>query len=144
MSKALSKIITLLLGIMLLSGCAKEYKKLSYVDYNEYFNKKTNYIMIDHSSDNGLEIIRELEAGNGDIQVIYLEFMNEDEANKYIKQNFSKNNYKIKTTDNYTYIRNTKNIYFKLYKVDNVILYAVSDNKKNKKEIKNILKDLGY
>lgn len=144
MKKNFKKIITLLLGIIILSGCTKEYKKLSYIDYNEYFNNKADYITIDHSSENGLEIIRDLEAGNGTIQIMYLEFINDEEAEKYIKQNYIENNYKAKIKDNYTYIKNTKSKYFKLYKVDNVILYAVSDNKKDKKEINNILKDLGY
>lgn len=144
MNKTFSKIITLLLGIIILSGCTKEYKKLSYIDYNEYFNKKANYIIIDHSSNNGLEIIRELEAGNGTIQVIYLEFNNEEEANKYIDDNYNEGNYKIKNKNNYTFVKNTKNRYFKLYRTDNVIVYAVSNDKKDKKEINNILKDLGY
>lgn len=145
MNKTFSKIITLLLGIILLSGCAKQYKKLSYIDYNEYFNKKEGYIIIDHSSNNGLEVIRELEAGNGDIQVIYLEFNNEELANRYIEDNYTKEeNYKIKNKNDYTFIKNTKNRYFKLYKASNVIVYAVSSDKKDKKEINNILKDLGY
>lgn len=144
MKKVFSKVITILVMIILVSGCGKDYKKLSYIDYNEYFNEKEGYLMIDHSSENGLEIIRDLEAGNGDIQVMYLEFMTEEEAEKYIKENFNDDNYKVKDKETYTIVKNTKNRYFKLYKVDNVIVYALSNDKKDKKEINSILKDLGY
>ena len=144
MKRNLSKVITILIMIVLMSGCGKNYKKLSYIEYNEYFNKKQDYLMIDHSSENGLEIIRDLEAGNGDIQVMYLEFMTEEEAEKYLKENFDDDNYKTKDKETYTIVKNTKNRYFKLYKIDNVIIYALSNDKKDKKEINSILKDLGY
>lgn len=144
MKKVFSKIIMLLLVIVFVSGCEKEYKKLSYVDYNEYFSNKEGYVMIDHSLDSGLEMIRNLEAGNGDIQVMYIEFMNDEEAENYIEEKFNDDNYKIKKYDDYITIKNTKNRYFKLYKIDNVVIYAVSTDKKDKKEINSVLKDLGY
>ena len=49
----------------------------------------------------------------------------------------------IKEKDNYTYVKNTKGTYFKLYRVDNVVINAVAD-KKYKKEVNKVLKDLGY
>ena len=51
------------------------------------------------------------------------------------------------TTSNgkkYTKVKSTEGRYFKLYKVDNVIVYGTSQDKKDKKEINSILKDLGY
>lgn len=137
-------VIILLIGIIFILNYNKEYKKLSYIDYNEYFNNKDNYMMIDHSSDSSLEIIRKLEAGNGTIQIMYLEFENEEDAEKYIDDNYNETGYKIKNKNNYTLVKSTNNIYFKLYKVDNVIVYGVSEDKKDRREINSILKDLGY
>ena len=39
--------------------------------------------------------------------------------------------------------KQTKGTYFKLYRVDNVVINAVAD-KKYKKEVNKVLKDLGY
>lgn len=145
MIKNVLKITILVFMAVILSGCNNNLKKISYVDYEEYFNKKSGYVIIDNSSNNGLEIVRELQASNGKIQVIYMEFMTDKEADKYIKENYSKEDgYKIKVNDNYATIKNTKNRYFKLYKVENIIIYASSNDKKNKKNINDIFNDLGY
>ena len=145
MKNSIIKVIITIVVMVLVTGCGSDYKKLSYVDYNEYFNKKEGYMMIDDSSKNGLEIIRELQASNGDIQVIYMEFSNDEEARKYIRDTYtSEDGYKLKTKDNYTIIKDTKARYFKLYRVDNIIIYASANDKKNKREINNIFKDLGY
>lgn len=145
MNKILKKVLIIVVGILLLAGCSKDYKKLSYTTYNEYFNKKDGYIIIDHSNNYGLEVIRSLEAGNGTIQVIYIEFKDSAEADNYIKNSYETNeNYKINKKDKYTVVKSTKGKYFKLYKVDNVLVYGTSQDKKDKKEINSILKDLGY
>lgn len=140
--RKLFKFIFVFIFIILFSGCMKNYKKLSYTEYNEYFNNKNGYIILDHSSDYGVDIIRNLEAGNGKIQVIYMEFSDEKTAKKYIDLTYY--NYKIKEKDNYTIIKSNKGKYFRLYRVENVIVYAQSEDKSNKKEIKSILKDLGF
>mgnify|MGYP004468606989 FL=1 len=140
--RKLFKFIFVFIFIILFSGCMKNYKKLSYTEYNEYFNNKNGYIILDHSSDYGVDIIRNLEAGNGKIQVIYMEFSDEKTAKKYIDLTYD--NYKIKEKDNYTIIKSNKGKYFRLYRVENVIVYAQSEDKSNKKEIKSILKDLGF
>ena len=140
--RKLFKFIFVFIFIILFSGCMKSYKKLSYTEYNEYFNNKNGYIILDHSSDYGVDIIRNLEAGNGKIQVIYMEFSDEKTAKKYIDLTYD--NYKIKEKGNYTIIKSNKGKYFRLYRVENVIVYAQSEDKSNKKEIKSILKDLGF
>ncbi len=142
--KKICKIISLVFLTIIISGCSNDYKKLAYTTYNEYFNNKTDYVVLDHSDNFELNIVRNLEAGNGKIQFIYMEFSDDELAKKYIKDNYNKAEYKVKENGKYTKIKNTKNRYFKLYRVDNVILYADSDDKKNKGEINSILKDLGY
>lgn len=145
MIKKVLKVTIVVFIVVILSGCNNNLKKVSYIDYEEYFNKKSGYVIIDNSSNNGLEIIRELQASNGKIQVIYMEFMTDEEADKYINENYSKEDgYKIKVNDNYATIKNTKDGYFKLYKVENIIIYASSNDKKNRKNINDIFKDLGY
>ena len=145
MNKILKKVLVITGAVLLLVGCTKNYKKLAYTTYNEYFNSKDGYTIIDHSNNYGLEVIRSVEAGNGTIQIMYTEYKDSKEADTYIKNAYGSNkNYKINKKDKYTIVKSTKGRYFKLYKVDNVIVYGTSQDKKDKKEINSILKDLGY
>lgn len=142
--KRILKIFSVLFFVILLSGCNKDLEKVSYTDYNEYFNSKDGYTILDKSSDYDLSVIRYLEAGNGNIQVFFTEYQKTEDAKKEIEDLYkNQKNYKFKEKDNYTYVKNTKGTYFKLYRVDNVVINAVAD-KKYKKEVNKVLKDLGY
>lgn len=142
--KRILKIFSVLFFVILLSGCNKNLEKVSYTDYNEYFNSKDGYTILDKSSDYDLSVIRYLEAGNGNVQVFFTEYQKTEDAKKEIEDLYkNQKNYKFKEKDNYTYVKNTKGTYFKLYRVDNVIINAVAD-KKYKKEVNRVLKDLGY
>lgn len=142
--KRILKIFSVLFFVILLSGCNKNLEKVSYTDYNEYFNSKDGYTILDKSSDYDLSVIRYLEAGNGNVQVFFTEYQKTEDAKKEIEDLYkNQKNYKFKEKDYYTYVKNTKGTYFKLYRVDNVVINAVAD-KKYKKEVNKVLKDLGY
>ena len=142
--KRILKIFSILFFVILLSGCNKNLEKVSYTDYNEYFNSEEGYTILDKSSDYDLSVIRYLEAGNGNVQVFFTEYQKTEDAKKEIEDLYkNQKNYKFKEKDNYTYVKNTKGTYFKLYRVDNVVINAVAD-KKYKKEVNKVLKDLGY
>ncbi|MBO5184003.1 MAG: hypothetical protein J6B64_06415 [Bacilli bacterium] len=142
--KRILKIFSVLFFVVILSGCNKNLEKVSYTDYNEYFNSKDGYTILDKSSDYDLSVIRYLEAGNGNVQVFFTEYQKTEDAKKEIEDLYkNQKNYKFKEKDNYTYVKNTKGTYFKLYRVDNVVINAVAD-KKYKKEVNKVLKDLGY
>lgn len=142
--KRILKVFSVLFFVILLSGCNKNLEKVSYTDYNEYFNSKDGYVILDKSSDYDLSVIRYLEAGNGNVQVFFTEYQKTEDAKKEIEDLYkNQKNYKFKEKDNYTYVKNTKGTYFKLYRVDNVVINAVAD-KKYKKEVNKVLKDLGY
>ena len=142
--KRILKIFSVLFFVILLSGCNKNLEKVSYTDYNEYFNSKDGYTILDKSSDYDLSVIRYLEAGNGNVQVFFTEYQKTEDAKKEIEDLYkNQKNYKFKEKDNYTYVKNTKGTYFKLYRVDNVVINTVAD-KKYKKEVNKVLKDLGY
>ena len=133
--KRILKIFSVLFFVILLSGCNKNLEKVSYTDYNEYFNSKDGYTILDKSSDYDLSVIRYLEAGNGNVQVFFTEYQKTEDAKKEIEDLYkNQKNYKFKEKDNYTYVKNTKGTYFKLYRVDNVVINAVAD-KKYKKEV---------
>lgn len=135
----------IVLVILALTGCNKNYEKVSYTDYQEYFNNKSGYIIQDHSSEYEINIRRYLEAGNGNVQVYYIEYAKEEDAIEYIEKFYlEKDGYKVKLNDKYSYVKSTKDKYQKVYRVNNVIIDALTLDKKYKKEVNNILKDLGY
>lgn len=136
------KVLLVTIFIVVLTGCSKKIDKLSYTDYNEYFSNKEGYSVIDDTNKYDIDVRRYLEAGNGDIQVFYLEFSNEKNANKYIEDNYKK--LKKKEYKNYTYIKDTKNKYMKLYKVKNVIVIGNTNENKNKRLLNKTLKELGF
>ena len=136
------KVLLVTIFIVVLTGCSKKIDNLSYTDYNEYFSNKEGYSVIDDTNKYDIDVRRYLEAGNGDIQVFYLEFSNEKNANKYIKDNYKK--LKKKEYKNYTYIKDTKNKYMKLYKVKNVIVIGNTNENKNKRLLNKTLKELGF
>lgn len=139
------KVILLIFTILIMTGCTKDYEKLAYTDYQEYFNNKLNYTIQDNSKEYAINIRRYLEAGNGNVQVYYIEYAKEEDAIDYIKNSYlDKDGYKVKMNDNYSYVKSTKDRYQKIYRVDNVIIDVLTLDKKYKKEVNNILKDLGY
>lgn len=142
MKKILS-IVILLSSILIMSGCSKDYQKVSYTTFNEYFSKQGDYKIVDQTSNYNINIRKCVEAGNGKVQIFYMEFESAEIASAYIKNMYEKQeDYKI--NDNYTYVKSTKGKYFKLYRSDNVVIYGIALDKKDKREVKSTLKDLGY
>lgn len=143
--KKILKLLLITLITFIMCGCGKKIDKLSYTEFNEYFSNKDGYMVIDNTSKYDINVRRYLEAGEGNIQVFYIEFDTENTAQDYINSLYlTDKTYKIKNYDNYTYVKSTKNRYFKLYQVDNVILNITAPDKKYKKQVNEILKDLGY
>ena len=137
--------IVLCIGLVLtITGCVKKVDKMTFTQFNEYFftNK---YDIIDNTNKYGIETRRYFEAGDGKIQFFYIEFDNNKNAKKYIEGMYSNQpGSKTKVTKDYTYIKNTKNQYMKLYNVDNVIFIGITYDKKYKRQVNKVLKDLGY
>ena len=143
--KKIIKVTFIILSLVFLSSCGKNYEKLTYTDYLEYFNKKSGYTIQDRSDEYEINIRRYLEAGNGNVQVYYIEYAKEEDAIEYIENAFlDKDGYKVKLNDNYSYVKSTKGKYQKVYRVNNVIIDVLTLDKKYKKEVNNILKELVY
>lgn len=142
MNKFLKCLLTIFM-IVILSGCIKNLDKLSYSNFNEYFSKRNNYDVIDKTSQYDIGVRKYIEAGDGYIQIFYIEFSNNKNANKYINNIYlNDNNYKVKNKKNYTYIKNKKGNYFRLYKKNNKIIYGTTNNKRHIKDVKRVLNEL--
>lgn len=140
--KKIFKFLSLMIIVIIISGCSKKIEKISYTEFNEYFSNKKGYNIVDTTGNYDIDIRRYLEAGEGNFQIFYIEFDNEKNADKYIEDMYKNN--KIKVYKKYTYIKNNKKEYLRLYKIDNVIVLGKTTNKKYKRQMKKVLKDLGY
>ena len=131
--------------VLILSGCTQKIDKLTYTTFNEYFSKNTEYSINDTSNQYDINVRKYIEAGNGNVQIFYIEFSDSKNADKHINDIFltDKNN-KVKHSKDYTYIKNTKDKYMRLYQKDNVIVIGITYNKKYKGQVNRVLKDLGY
>ena len=142
--KKIFKLFICALFIIILSGCGK-INKITYTKFNEYFTNKDGYNIINNTDKFDIDVRKYIEAGNGDVQVFFIEFANKKYANDYVKSVYKTDkNYKVKYAAGCTYIKRTKNKYEKAYKIDNTLLIASTVNKKYKRDVNKILKDLGY
>lgn len=142
--KKVLKLLFVMTIIVLLSGC-KKIEKISYTTFNEYFANKSEYRLNDTTDQYDISVRRFVEAGEGNIQIFYIEFDNSDSAQKYLADMYliDKSN-KVKEKKDYTFVKNTKGKYMKLYKVDNLIILGKTPDKKYKFKLNKVLKDIGY
>ena len=142
--KKILKIFILIITVITLSGCG-EINKVTYTKFNEYFSNKDGYDIINNTDKYDIDIRKYIEAGNGNVQIFYIEFANKKYANDYVKKIYKADkNYRVKYADGCTYIKTTKNKYEKAYKIDNTLVIGSTTNKKYKRDVNKILKDLGY
>ena len=142
--KKIMKILSLILIVVVFSGCRK-ITKISYADFNEYFSKKEGFAIIDKTYQYGIDVRRFIEVGEGNYQIFYIEFNSEKNADKYLKGIYVKDkDNKTKVKKDYTYVESNKNKYLRLYKVNNVIVLGQTKKKEYKGQMQKTLRDLGY
>lgn len=142
--KKLLKVFIAIIFVATLSGCGK-VSKITYTNFNEYFLAKEGYSIINDTDKYDIDVRKHIEAGNGNVQVFYIEFANKKYADNYVENIYKKDsNYKVREKNGYTFIKTTKNKYEKAYKIDNTLVIGTSINKKYKRDVNRVLKDLGY
>ena len=139
------KVFLILFVVILLSGCFKNIQKLSYSDFKDYFSNKKEFKFIDKTYLYGVNVRKFVEVGEGNYQIFYIEFNNKKNADNYIEKMYKTNkDNKVNVKKNYTYVKRNKDSYLRLYKVDNVIVLGTTRNKKARKQVNKVLKELGY
>ena len=93
--KKILKGIFILLFIVLLSACTKDYKAITYTKFIETFQEE-GYIVNNSSSQQSDKYERFIEASGKNNQFTYMEFKDEEEARNYVKTNYSKKYTKIR------------------------------------------------
>ena len=135
-------VVVLLLGVTL--GCQKNVSKVSYAKFNEYFTNKEGYSIIDNTSSYDINVRKHIEAGNGNVQIFYVEYDSEKSADEYIKGLEEDENIKVTKYDKYTYAESKKGRYMVVYKIDSTVVVGMSEENKYRNEVNGVLRDLGY
>ena len=143
--KKILKGLFILLFIVLLSACTKDYKSITYTKFTEYFKTESEYLVNNNSYLVDDKFERFIEASGKNNQFIYYEFDSEESAREYVEVNYkNRKGYSYKDKKDYITVKNTKNGYFQLIQIDKTVIIGNTNIKSNKKEIKRVLKNLGY
>lgn len=143
--KKIFKGLFVFLFLVLLSGCAKDYKEITSAKFLETMRNQDNYSVNTHTPIYDSNIEKSISANGDEIQFLFFEFNSEKEAKAYIKNNYKDiKGYKYKDYGKYVEVKKTKDGYFYSLQINKMVISGFSDIKSNKKEIKNIFKKLGY
>ena len=143
--KKILKGLFLLLFIVLLSACTKDYKAITYTKFIEVFKAEEGYLVNNETSIVDDKFNRYIEASGKNNQFIFYEFDTEKAARNYVKLNYkNKDGFKYKDKIDYITVKSTKDRYFYLLQVDKTIIIGNTEIKSNKKEINRMFKKLGY
>ena len=142
--KKILKGLFLLLFIVLLSACTKNYKPITYTKFIETLREE-GYMINNSTNILNDNYDRYIEAAGKNNQFIYYEFKTEEKAKDYVETNYKgKKYFKYKDKKKYSTVKITKDRYFYLIQVDRMVLIGNTNIKSNKKEINRMFKKLGY
>ena len=125
------------LFLVLLSGCAKDYKEITSTKFMDTLKAQEGYLLNTHTPIYDSYIEKSIGASGDNVQFLFFVFDSEQSAKKYVKN-------KYKDYGDYIEVKNTKGKYFRLIQINKTVISGSSDNKSEKKEINNIFKKLGY
>ena len=137
--------VVLILCSLFLTACSKNYDSITYTRFIETFKDKEGYIVNNESIKYEDRFERYLVSSNNKVQFLYYEFKNEKEAKEYVSINYkNRKKYKYKSSKNNIIVKCTSGMYFYLIQSDKMVLIGNAQNKSDKREVKRILKELGY
>lgn len=143
--KKIFKGLFVFLFLILLSGCAKDYKEITSTKFMEVLKNETSYLVNTHTALYDSNIETSIAASSEKAQFLFFEFGSEKEAKEYVKKNYKDfSGYKYKDYGTYVEVKSSKDGYFRLVQINKIVISASSDIKSSKKEINNIFKKLGY
>ena len=143
--KRIIVVVSLFVFTFFLTGCSNNSNSISitYTKFSEVFNNKADYNLINQTIKYEDSYERFLEASGKDIQFLYYEFKTEDDAKKYLKDNYKhRKKYKYKNRNGSITVKCTSGMYFYAVQNGKTVVIGDSPNKKNKKEIQKIFKEL--
>ena len=138
-------VFLIIISIIVLTGCTKNYKAITYTNFIEFFNKKANFIVDNQTLKYEDKFERFIEVSGENTEFTYIEFKSEEAARKYMIDNYqSLKEYKLKDKEKYMTVEYKINKYMRIIQIDKIVIYGQTPVASNKKEVKKIFKELGY
>lgn len=143
--KKIFKGLFILLFLVLLSGCKKDFKEITYSTFMETLRNEKGFLVNTYTPIYDSNIEKSISASSENSQFLFFVFGNKEQAKSYVEKNYKDfKGYKFKDYGDYIEVKSTKDGYFYLVQINKTVIRGRSDFKKSKKEIKNIFKKLGY
>lgn len=137
--------LLIIISVLFLSACKKEYSSITYKRFTEIMSDELNYTVTDKSVDYQNTYNRYISASKEGIVFIYYEFEDEDSAKDYVKRNYDKKKYySYKSKDDYSIVKYSKLGYAYLVQVDNMVIIGSTEEDTYKKDVKKAFNELGY
>ncbi len=143
--KRIFRALLIIFGIFVLTGCTKNYKAITYTKFIETFSKKTDFIVENQTLKYENLFERCIEVSGINTEFTFLEFKSEEAARKYMLDNYKESkDYKLKDKKKYMTVDYKVNKYMHIIQIDKIVITGQTPVASNKKEVKNIFKELGY
>lgn len=138
-------ILLIVLSVMLLCACKKDYNPITYKRFTAKMGDDLSYSVTDKSLSYEGIYERYISASKEGSIFLFFEFESVEKAKEYMEKNYKDTkNYSYKEKDDYTIVKNTKGGYTKLVQVGNVIISGSTTEKKYNSDVKKAFKELGY
>ena len=143
--KRIFSILLVLVCILVLSGCKKDYSSITYKQFVDIMSNDLNYYVSDKTLDSQDVYQRYYLAIKDGVLISYYEFEDEDAAKDYLERNYKdKKYYSYKEHDDYSTVKYSKVGYAYFIQVDNIIISGSTENESEVSEVKKVIKELGY
>lgn len=135
----------IVLSVLLLCACKKDISPITYKRFTAKMSDDLSYSVTDKSLSYEGVYERYISASKEGSLFLFFEFESEDEAIKYMKDNYSEaKNYSYKTNKDSIVVTNSKGGYIKIIQVGNVVISGSTEESQYKSDVKKAFKELGY
>ena len=143
--KRIMMVVVLLIGILFISGCSSNPKPITYTKFIETFKDKDGFLTENQTLKYEDKFERCIESSTDDVTFLYYEFKSEEKARAYLEDNYKgRKKYRYSDNKKRIIVKCTDKMYFYAVQVDKSVVIGHTSNKKFKKVIKDIFKELGY
>ena len=142
--KRLVFIFVILLSVVLLSACKKDYSSITYKRFTAKMSDELGYSVTDNSLSYEGIYERYISASKEGVIFIFMEFEDKDSAESYMKGYEKQKGYSYNKKDDYTIVKNSKGGYVKIIQIDNIIISGSTEKSNYRTDVNKAFKSLGY
>lgn len=133
----------IMIFIMILTGCSKNYSAINYSKFLGEFNNKKEYTIIDKTVIDEGVYKRSYEAGNSKYTFFYFQFNNKKEAKNYMVKNYkNKKHFSYKEKESYNVAKTNIDDYLIAIQTDDIVIIGQGKNFLSRFQINKIIKEI--